>query len=124
MSNTFKRRSLIKAFALGSVAWALGPMTRLASAQAMQRPMPSGKLSANFFIHNDQPWALETLRSAFGVAPITPQSAFFVRNNLPTPDESIVANPDAWSIEVEGAQRSGSKFFHLSRVYLPTPRTR
>ncbi len=106
--STYTRRSLIKAFALGGAVAAVGPMASLASAQAMQRPMPTGKLSANFVIHNDQPWALETLRSAFGVAPITPQSAFFVRNNLPTPDESIVANRDAWSIEVEGAQRSGS----------------
>ena len=106
--STFKRRSLIKALALAGPAAALTPMARLASAQALQRPMPTGKLSANFVIHNDQPWALESLRSAMGVAPITPQSAFFVRNNLPTPDESIVADPDAWRIDVEGAQRSGS----------------
>lgn len=106
--TTFSRRSLVKALVLGGMTTALAPMARFASAQAMERPMPTGKLSASFVMHNDQPWALETLRSAFGVGPITPQSAFFVRNNLPTPDESIVANADAWSIEVVGAQRSGS----------------
>lgn len=106
--STFSRRTLMKALILGGAAAAAGPMTRLASAQAMQRPMPEGKLAINFVTHNAQPWALETKRSGFGVAPITPQSAFFVRNNLPAPDASIVANPDAWRFEVVGAQRAGS----------------
>lgn len=106
--TTFSRRSLVKALVLGGAAAAVGPMTRFASAQAMERPMPTGKLSGNFLMHNDQPWALETKRSAFGLAPITPQSAFFVRNNLPAPDASIVANPDDWRFDVVGAQRSGS----------------
>lgn len=105
---TFNRRSLVRAFALGGAAAALGPLARFASAQTMERPLPTGKLSQNFVIHNELPWALETKRSAFGFAPITPQSAFFVRNNLPTPDESIVVNPNAWRFEVVGASRSGS----------------
>jgi len=87
---------------------AVSPLARLVSAQAMEPSMPSGKLAANFVIHNDQPWALETRPSAFGIAPITPQSAFFVRNNLPMPDESVVANADDWRFEVVGAARSGS----------------
>lgn len=105
---TFSRRSLVKAFALGGAAAVIGPMTRFASAQAMERPLPTGKLAKNFIIYNDLPWALETRRAAFGFAPITPQSAFFVRNNLPTPDESIVENPNEWSFEVVGAARTGS----------------
>lgn len=106
--HTFNRRSLIKAFAIGGLTMSVSPLARLASAQAMEPSMPSGKLAANFVIHNDQPWALETRPEAFGIAPITPQSAFFVRNNLPVPDESIVANADDWRFEVVGAARSGS----------------
>lgn len=105
---TFSRRSLVKAFILGGATVAMGPMARLASAQAMEPPLPAGKLAANFIIHNDLPWALETRPSAFGFAPITPQSAFFVRNNLPVPDESSVVNADDWRIEVVGTERSGS----------------
>lgn len=106
--NTFSRRSLMKAFALAGMTAAMGPMARFANAQAMERPLPTGKLANNFLMHNDLPWALETKRFAFGFAPITPQSAFFVRNNLPTPDESIVANPNEWRFDVIGAARSGS----------------
>ncbi|GAC35450.1 sulfite oxidase [Paraglaciecola polaris LMG 21857] len=54
------------------------------------------------------PWALETKRSAFGIAPVTPSSAFFVRNNLPAPNESIVANRDDWRFEVAGTKQNGS----------------
>src|SRR5690606_7674755 len=105
---TFSRRSLVKAFMLGGATVAVGPMARFASAQAMEQSLPTGKLAKNFIIHNDLPWALETRPSAFGFAPITPQSAFFVRNNLPTPDDAIVANPDDWRFEVVGTERSGS----------------
>ncbi len=106
--TTFSRRSFVKTLVIGGATVAIGPMTRLVRAQAMEVPMPTGKLSANFIMHNDLPWALETRRSAFGFAPITSQSAFFVRNNLPAPDESIVVNPDDWRFEVVGAGRSGS----------------
>lgn len=106
--SLFSRRSLLKALAIGGATAVASPLTRFASAQAMNRPMPTGKLATNFHIHNDMPWALETRRPAFGFAPITPQSAFFVRNNLPTPDASIVDNRDAWSIEVAGVENAGS----------------
>ncbi len=105
---TFSRRSLVKALALGGATAALSPIARFASAQAMERALPTGKLAENFIVYNDLPWALETRRAAYGFAPITPQSAFFVRNNLPTPDESIVVNPNEWSFQVVGAARAGS----------------
>lgn len=104
---SFSRRNLLKALAVGGATAAISPMARFASAQAMGRPMPTGKLGDNFHTHNEMPWALETRRSALGFAPITPQSAFFVRNNLPTPDESIVSNRDAWQVEVMGTAREG-----------------
>lgn len=88
--------------------FALGPITRLGNAQPLARPLPIGKLPTNFIVHNEMPWALETMRSAFGIAPVTPKSAFFVRNNLPAPNKSIVANRDNWRFEVAGTKQSGS----------------
>ena len=102
----FNRRFIIKALA-GSVALALSPM-RWGAFATLNRPMPGNKEQVNFLIHNELPWALETMRSSFGFSPITPVSHFFVRNNLPMPDASIIDNPDAWTFQVEGAEKSGS----------------
>lgn len=106
--SSLTRRSLLKVLAIGGATAIVSPLARFASAQAMDRPMPTGKVAANFHIHNDMPWALEARRSALGFAPITPQSAFFVRNNLPTPDASILNNRDAWQIEVAGVENAGA----------------
>ncbi len=48
---------------------------------------------------------LETKRSHFGTSPITPEDRLYVRNNLPAPNESIVADRDAWEIEFEGVRK-------------------
>lgn len=45
---------------------------------------------------------IETRRSAFGTSGITPAEQLFLRNNLPPPDASIVADRDAWQVSVEG----------------------
>lgn len=47
---------------------------------------------------------IETERSAFGTSVITPDDILFVRNNLPPPDPSIVANRDGWRVTVEGVR--------------------
>ncbi|MFC7517488.1 sulfite oxidase [Herbaspirillum sp. GCM10030257] len=47
---------------------------------------------------------LETRRSAFGSSIITPSEQLYVRNNLPAPDASIVADRDGWEIAVEGVK--------------------
>ncbi|KAA9134153.1 molybdopterin-dependent oxidoreductase [Marinihelvus fidelis] len=106
--SVLHRRTLLQAMALAGVGTALKPLALLASATPSVRPMPTGKLADWFILHNDRPWALETRRAAYGIAPITPQSAFFVRNNLPTPPESIIANRDGWRFEVSGVARPGS----------------
>ncbi len=102
------RRDLLKYFALGSFAAAVNPLQALANSLATPRPLPFGKAAENFIIHNQLPWALETHRSRFGIAPITPQSAFFVRNNLPTPTASIVEHRDQWRFEIAGVAKTGS----------------
>lgn len=47
---------------------------------------------------------LETRRSAFGTSVITPNDQLYIRNNLPAPDASYVADRDAWEITVEGVK--------------------
>ena len=49
---------------------------------------------------------IETRRSAFGTSVITPADRLYVRNNLPAPDVSIVADRDAWTLAVEGVRQS------------------
>ena len=45
---------------------------------------------------------IETKRSAFGTSVVTPTEQLYIRNNLPAPDASIVANRDAWQVSIEG----------------------
>ena len=47
---------------------------------------------------------IETKRSAFGTSGITPAEQLYIRNNLPAPDASIVANRDAWAVAIEGVR--------------------
>ena len=47
---------------------------------------------------------IETKRSAFGTSIVTPADRLYIRNNLPAPDVSIVANPDAWTVDVQGVR--------------------
>ena len=76
-----------------------------ASAAAGPRPLPpyaAWKDASSLIVHSSS--TIETRRSAFGTSGITPAEQLFVRNNLPTPDASIVANRDAWAVTVEGVR--------------------
>jgi DMSO/TMAO reductase YedYZ molybdopterin-dependent catalytic subunit len=95
------RRSVLKLLTMAvvtlpSVAWGV-----------VKPLLPSGKTRARFIEHNQRPLALETARDAYGQGPITPISHFFVRNNLPMPQSTLVANPDAWTVQVKGCQSEG-----------------
>lgn len=48
---------------------------------------------------------IETKRSVFGSSVVTPTNQLYVRNNLPTPPESIVADRDAWAVQIEGVKK-------------------
>ncbi len=48
---------------------------------------------------------IETRREAFGSGVVTPLRQLYVRNNLPPPDESIVADRDAWVVEIGGVAK-------------------
>lgn len=48
---------------------------------------------------------IETRREAFGSGVVTPLRQLYVRNNLPPPDESIVADRDAWVLDIAGVAK-------------------
>lgn len=49
----------------------------------------------------------ETKREYIGTSVVTSNDAFFVRANLPEPPASIIADPDAWEVVVEGVKNPG-----------------
>lgn len=51
---------------------------------------------------------IETRREAIGTSGITSTDSLFVRNNLPPPDASVVDDPDAWTVSIEGVGRARS----------------
>lgn len=51
---------------------------------------------------------IETRRTAFGTSVITPADRLYIRNNLPAPDVSVVANRDAWTVTIEGVKQPRS----------------
>lgn len=114
-SRRFMMKSLVAGVALAgqSIAWPNSP-----------RPMPYGKRSPTFIVHNDLPWALETRRSQFGFSPITPVSHLFVRNNLPMPAAAVTGVGDSWSFTVQGCKESGSlTLADLKRMHIQTVAT-
>lgn len=58
------------------------------------------KESGAVIIHSNK--TIETQRGAIGSGGITSSDRLYVRNNLPVPDASIVADPDAWTLSIEG----------------------
>ncbi|WP_111494321.1 SorT family sulfite dehydrogenase catalytic subunit [Marinobacter bohaiensis] len=51
-------------------------------------------------VHSNK--TMETRRGAIGTGVVTPSDILFVRNNLPTPPETIVADRDAWEVAFSG----------------------
>jgi len=76
-----------------------------ASAAATPRPLPAyvaWKDPNAVIVHSAT--TIETKRTAFGTSGITPAESLYIRNNLPAPDASIVANRDAWQVSIEGVK--------------------
>ena len=104
--STLPRRHLLTTSLGALAAVGLASFTRGASAQAAApRPLPAyaGWKDANsLIVHSSS--TLETRRSAFGTSVITPAEQLYIRNNLPAPDASILANRDAWEVSLEGVK--------------------
>ena len=110
--NTSRRTLLTTtggAIGLASIG-ALGSLTpaakALAAAQGDAKPaLPAyadWKHADSLIIHSAN--TMETKRAAFGSGIITPLDRLFVRNNISPPSADIVADPDAWQIQIEGVK--------------------
>jgi len=106
--DNLTRRNLLIGSA-GSIAIAgLASFHKTIFAQAASeviKPLPpyvAWKDPKNFIVHSST--TIETKRSAFGTSVITPSDQLFIRNNLPAPNPSIVANRDAWEIRIQGVK--------------------
>jgi DMSO/TMAO reductase YedYZ molybdopterin-dependent catalytic subunit len=79
------------------------------AAHAQDKPLPdfvSWKNAKAMIVHSKS--GLETKREYFGTGGIMASDQLFVRNNLPSPGEEIVANRDAWEVSIEGAKKPGT----------------
>jgi len=111
-SPNFSRRRLI---ATGPGALAIVGLTgapRVAAQAAapvppaQAKPLPAyvaWKDADSLIVHT--PTTIETKRTALGSSGITPTERLFIRNNLPAPDVSIVANRDAWQLAIDGVRQ-------------------
>jgi sulfite dehydrogenase len=115
MSKTtdLSRRQMLAATSGALAAAGLTGVSRVAAqtpaapaAASQAKPLPAyvaWKDPNALIVHT--PTTIETKRSAMGVAPITPADRLYIRNNVPAPDASIVANRDAWQLNVEGVRK-------------------
>ena len=101
LPSALNRRQLLVGSA--SALAAVGLSTWNTGAAAQTKPLPayvSWKDANSTVVHSAT--TIETKRSAFGTSVITPTEQLYIRNNLPAPDASIVADRDAWEIAIEG----------------------
>jgi len=85
----------------GGAAAGLAGWTPASFAQA--KPLPpvaSFKDASRVIVHSAS--GVETQRSAFGASGITDTDVLFLRNNLGAPNAAIVADADAWQVQIDG----------------------
>lgn len=103
-----RRRKLLVGGAASVVAVAgAAAISPRALAAGEKKSFPSyvaWKEQDSLILHSAQ--TLETKREAIGASVITPTDRLFVRNNLPAPDESILADRDAWQVTIQGTKQS------------------
>ncbi|OYW17460.1 MAG: sulfite oxidase, partial [Burkholderiales bacterium 12-64-5] len=110
--NSLPRRQMLAGSASALAAAGLATFTRGAAAagetpvaSATPKPLPAyvaWKDPASVIVHSST--TIETKRAAFGSGVITPGEQLYIRNNLPAPDASIVADRDAWQVAIEGVK--------------------
>ncbi|MBO29228.1 MAG: sulfite oxidase [Rhodobacteraceae bacterium] len=106
MIENVKRRHFLIGSAGTMAAAAVGMP---AGAQDSDNPLPdyvSWKDAEDMIVHSKQ--TLETKRAAQGSELITPSTELYIRNNLPAPSDDIVADRDAWEIEIDGVANPGT----------------
>lgn len=101
MTNQFKRRHFLIGAAGITGAAAIGiPKVAAAQETAALPDYVAWKDPDAMIVHSKN--TLETQRGAIGTGIVTPTDELYIRNNLPAPDASIVANRDAWEVSIEG----------------------
>ena len=104
------RRRLLAGSASALAAAGLAGLQGQALAQTAAAPAPkplpgyAGWKNADAVIVHSST-TIETKRSAFGTSVVTPTNQLYVRNNLPTPADTIVADRDAWELQVAGVRQ-------------------
>ena len=94
--------------AAGLASWSHGALAQATAATApatAAKPLPAylgWKDAGSVIVHSAT--TVETKRSAFGTSVITPSDQLYLRNNLPAPDASIVADRDAWEVDIGGVK--------------------
>lgn len=105
------RRHFLIAAGSAGMATALSDTLNIPSAFAQEpKPLPpyaAWKNADAMIVHSNN--TLETKREFFGTSGITPEDELYIRNNVPAPDESIIADRDAWEVEIEGVRNPGKK---------------
>lgn len=111
--NSLPRRQMLAGSASALAAAGLATFTRGAAAagetpvaSTTPKPLPAyvaWKDPTSVIVHSST--TIETRRAAFGSGVITPAEQLYIRNNLPAPDASIVADRDAWEVAIEGVKR-------------------
>ncbi|HJS36783.1 MAG TPA: sulfite oxidase [Burkholderiales bacterium] len=96
-----RRRQFLAASAAGGAAAGLAGFAPSALAQAKPLPPFAAWKDANrLIVHSAS--GVETKRSAFGEGVLTDNDILYIRNNIAAPSDAIVANPDAWSVQIDG----------------------
>ncbi len=108
-----RRRQLLAGGAVAVVGTGLGALgaaqaqtaaPAASAAPTAPKPLPpyvAWKDPGAVIVHT--PTTIETKRAALGTA-LTPTDHLYIRNNLPAPDASFVADRDAWKVAVEGVR--------------------
>lgn len=111
LGSAGRRRWLAgSASALAAAGFASTPIARAADTAAAKpastaKPLPAyvdWKEADSMIVHSAN--TIETRREALGSSVVTSTDRLYVRNNLPPPDASIVADRDGWKIEVAGVK--------------------
>lgn len=93
----------LAAAGLPRAADAQAPAAPAAALRPTLPPYVAWKDAEQMIVHTGT--TIETKRAAFGTSIITPADRLYIRNNLPAPDVSIVANRDAWAVSIEGVRQ-------------------
>lgn len=86
--------------AAGLGSWTTGAVAQAAAAAKPLPPYAAWKDARSMIVHSSS--TVETRRGTFGLGVVTPADRLYIRNNLPAPDASVVADPDAWRVEITG----------------------